>query len=106
MADNKIQMPTSGGGLMRYSDEVKSNLNLSPYAVLFLIAFVSCDCNCAGALLVSAIRFSGPPEYRAPDRHRETSAHAAIPDQGNVSHRAIWRQILPVYAHRKYPGQN
>ncbi|MDP4012967.1 MAG: preprotein translocase subunit Sec61beta [Candidatus Nanoarchaeia archaeon] len=41
MADNKIQLPSSGGGLMRYSEEVKSNFVLSPYVVLFLILFVS-----------------------------------------------------------------
>ncbi len=37
MADNKIQLPSSGGGLLRYSDEIKSNIVLSPYSVVFLI---------------------------------------------------------------------
>ena len=40
MADNKIQLPSSGGGLIRYSDEVKSNIMLSPYAVVFLIVMI------------------------------------------------------------------
>jgi preprotein translocase subunit Sec61beta len=41
MADNKIQMPQSGGGLVRYSEEVKSNFTLSPYTVMGLIVLVS-----------------------------------------------------------------
>jgi len=41
MADNKIQMPQSGGGLVRYSEEVKSNFVLSPYTVVAMIVFIS-----------------------------------------------------------------
>lgn len=38
MADNKIQMPMSGGGLVRYSDEFESKIMLSPTVVIVLIA--------------------------------------------------------------------
>jgi len=41
MADNKIQMPQSGGGLVRYSEEVKSAFVISPYTVIALIVLVS-----------------------------------------------------------------
>ena len=41
MADNKIQMPVSGGGLVRYSDEYESKIMLSPTAVIVIItAFI------------------------------------------------------------------
>ena len=40
MADNKIQLPSSGGGLVRYSDEVKSNIMISPSTVVVLIVLV------------------------------------------------------------------
>ncbi|HLD15105.1 MAG TPA: preprotein translocase subunit Sec61beta [Candidatus Nanoarchaeia archaeon] len=38
MADNKIQMPVSGGGLVRYSDEYASRIMLSPTAVIVMIS--------------------------------------------------------------------
>ena len=41
MADNKIQMPVSGGGLVRYSDEYESKIMMSPTVVVVLIiAFI------------------------------------------------------------------
>ncbi|MFA4887613.1 MAG: hypothetical protein WC595_05340 [Candidatus Nanoarchaeia archaeon] len=40
MADNKIQMPSSGGGFVRYSDEIKSKLMIPPLYVIILIAVV------------------------------------------------------------------
>ena len=41
MADNKIQMPMSGGGLTRYSDEYVSRIMLSPVTVVVMItAFI------------------------------------------------------------------
>jgi preprotein translocase subunit Sec61beta len=41
MADNKIQMPSSGGGLVRYSDEVTSKLVFSPWVVVGAIAVLT-----------------------------------------------------------------
>lgn len=38
--DNKIDMPTSGGGLMRYSGESRSKLQFKPEHVLILIVVV------------------------------------------------------------------
>ncbi len=38
--DNKVQMPTSGGGLMRYSDESKSKLQFKPEHVILLVIIV------------------------------------------------------------------
>ena len=38
--DNKVNMPTSGGGLMRYSDESKSKLQFKPEHVIILIVIV------------------------------------------------------------------
>ena len=40
MSDDKIQLPMSGGGLVRYSDEYKSKFKFSPYAILALIVLV------------------------------------------------------------------
>ena len=40
MADDKVQMPMSGGGLVRFSDEVKSRFMLSPMVVTVVIAVV------------------------------------------------------------------
>ena len=40
MADDKVQMPMSGGGLVRYSEEVKSRFMVSPMAVTVMIAVV------------------------------------------------------------------
>ncbi len=41
MADEKIQMPMSGGGLMRFGEEVKSRFMLSPTIVVVVIAVVT-----------------------------------------------------------------
>jgi len=41
MADNKIQMPQSGGGLVRYSEDVKSSIVISPYTVVAIITLVA-----------------------------------------------------------------
>ena len=38
--DNKIQMPTSGGGLMRYSDGTKSKFQFKPEHVILLVVIV------------------------------------------------------------------
>ena len=40
MAKNNISLPASGGGLMRYSDEFKSKLQIKPAHVVILIAVV------------------------------------------------------------------
>ena len=40
MAQEKIQMPSGMGGLMRYSEEYKSNIMFKPGTVLFLIVLV------------------------------------------------------------------
>ncbi len=37
MADNRIQMPQSGGGLLRYNDEYQSKFMLTPKAVVVMI---------------------------------------------------------------------
>ena len=36
MADEKIRMPSGIGGLVRYFDEVKSKINISPGVVIAL----------------------------------------------------------------------
>ncbi len=41
MADDKIQMPMSGGGLVRFSDEVKSKFMLSPAVVMIAIGVIT-----------------------------------------------------------------
>ena len=38
--DNKIQMPTSGGGLVRYSDSSKSKYQFKPEHVILLVVIV------------------------------------------------------------------
>ena len=38
MAKNQIALPSSGGGLMRYSDEFKSKLRVKPSYVIIAIA--------------------------------------------------------------------
>ena len=38
--DNKISMPGSFGGLMRYDDEYKSKFQLSPYHVIGFLVIV------------------------------------------------------------------
>ena len=35
--DNKIQMPSGFGGLMRYQDEYESKINLKPTHVIALV---------------------------------------------------------------------
>lgn len=38
--DNKIQLPSSGGGLLRYSEEA-SKLKISPKLIIALIIIIS-----------------------------------------------------------------
>lgn len=39
--DNKIQMPSGFGGLMRYQDEYESKFNLTPvHVVMFIIIII------------------------------------------------------------------
>ena len=40
MADSGILMPSGSGGLMRYNDEYKSKLTLTPNHVVILIVIV------------------------------------------------------------------
>tara|TARA_Y100000310_G_C20612042_1_gene778524 strand:- start:1246 stop:1404 length:159 start_codon:yes stop_codon:yes gene_type:complete len=40
MADNKIQMPSSQGGLVSYHDEYKSRFMIKPTTVVILIVVV------------------------------------------------------------------
>jgi len=40
MADNPISTPSGMGGLMRFSDEYKSKLQISPEQVIILIVAV------------------------------------------------------------------
>lgn len=40
MADNKIHMPSSGGGLIRYYDEYKSKIEIKPEYVIGAIVVV------------------------------------------------------------------
>ena len=40
MADNKINMPSGFGGLMRYSEEYTSKFNLKPIQVVIFILLV------------------------------------------------------------------
>ena len=37
MADNRIQMPSSGGGIISYSKDFHSKIEISPGTVIFLI---------------------------------------------------------------------
>ena len=41
MADNRIQMPSSGGGLVRYFDDYKSKIEFSPMVVVVAIIVVA-----------------------------------------------------------------
>lgn len=41
MADNRIQLPSSGGGLLRYSEEVKSRFMIGPYVVIGIIVAIA-----------------------------------------------------------------
>ena len=38
--DNKINLPSSGGGLTRYFDEYKSNIRFKPAVVVVLVILV------------------------------------------------------------------
>lgn len=40
MADNRIQMPSGMGGLIRYSEGTSTKLSLKPEHVLALVLFV------------------------------------------------------------------
>ena len=40
MADNRIQLPQSGGGIVRYFDEFKSKIEFGPWAVIGIIIAV------------------------------------------------------------------
>jgi len=41
MASNKISMPSSGGGLMRYFDDYKSKIQIKPsYVIVFVVIVV------------------------------------------------------------------
>lgn len=40
MSKDRIQMPTSQGGLVRYFDEYKSKLSLKPVHVIILVVLV------------------------------------------------------------------
>ncbi len=40
MAQDKINLPSSGAGLMRYFDEFKSKISLKPQVVLVIIGLV------------------------------------------------------------------
>ncbi len=40
MAEQKIQMPSSGGGLVRYFDGYKAKLEISPFTVVWMIVAV------------------------------------------------------------------
>ncbi len=41
MADNKINMPSGFGGLMRYQEEYESKFNLKPtHVVIFIILII------------------------------------------------------------------
>ena len=40
MADNRISMPSGGGGIVRYFDDYKSKFQLKPGHVVFMIIIV------------------------------------------------------------------
>jgi preprotein translocase subunit Sec61beta len=40
MSDNKIRLPSSGGGLVNYGDSYKSKLMFPPYMVVVFIVFI------------------------------------------------------------------
>lgn len=41
MADNKMRLPSSGGGLLHYSESVKSKIHLTPKIVVALIIVIT-----------------------------------------------------------------
>ena len=38
--DNKINLPSSGGGLIRYFDEYKSKINFKPGHIIVLVVII------------------------------------------------------------------
>ena len=40
MAENKIQLPMSGGGLVKYSEDVGAKIKIPPYVVIGIIVLV------------------------------------------------------------------
>ncbi|MEK6826720.1 MAG: preprotein translocase subunit Sec61beta [Nanoarchaeota archaeon] len=40
MTDNRIQMPQSGGGLIRYFEDYKSKIEFSPWVVIWVIVAI------------------------------------------------------------------
>ena len=40
MPSDKIQMPSSGGGLVRYFDDYKSKIEISPIIIIVIIALI------------------------------------------------------------------
>ena len=40
MADNKIQMPQSSGGIVRYFDEFKSKIEFGPWTIIVIIMVI------------------------------------------------------------------
>ena len=40
MGNNKISMPSSGGGLMRYFDDYRSKIQIKPSYIIVLIVIV------------------------------------------------------------------
>lgn len=52
MADDKIRMPSSGGGLIRYYDEYKSKIEIPPmYVVVAIVAAI---------VLLTVLRYTKP----------------------------------------------
>ena len=41
MADDRIGLPSSGGGLVRYFDDYKSKIEITPMSVIITIAIVA-----------------------------------------------------------------
>lgn len=52
MAQEKISMPQSGGGLVRYFDEYKTKFEISPKTVIWMIVLV--------IIIVSLLHIFGP----------------------------------------------
>ena len=40
MADNRIQMPQSGGGIIRYFDDYKSKIEFSPWVIIGVVVVI------------------------------------------------------------------
>ena len=40
MADNRIQLPQSGGGLVRYFEDYKSKIEFSPWTIIIFILVI------------------------------------------------------------------